>query len=118
MVFQAGLPFNFFEKPEVIAFLRVLNSAYIPPKTTFLKTTMLDNTWKAVKKEVDAEIEKEEQLNVCFDGSSNINHQRIYNISVTTRKGAFYYHNASLGLDTAGAAYTAEKVTEALNVIT
>jgi hypothetical protein len=46
MVFQAGLPFNFFEKPEVIAFLRALNSAYIPPKTAFLKTTMLDNTWK------------------------------------------------------------------------
>jgi hypothetical protein len=60
MIFQAGLPFNFFEKPEVIAFLRALNSAYIPPKTTFLKTTMLDNTWKAVKKEVDAEIKKEE----------------------------------------------------------
>jgi hypothetical protein len=73
MVFQAGLPFTFFEKPEVIAFLRALNSAYIPPKATFLKTTMLDNTWKAVKKEVDTEIEKEEeQLNVCFDGSSNM----------------------------------------------
>jgi hypothetical protein len=102
----------------VIAFLRALNSAYIPPKTTFLKTIMLDNTWKAVKKEVDAEIKKEEQLNVCFDGSSNINYQRICNISVTTRKEAFYYHNAFLGPDTAGAAYTAEKVTEALNVIT
>jgi hypothetical protein len=102
----------------VIAFLRALNSAYIPPKTTFLKTTILDNTWKAVKKKVDAKIKKEEQLNVCFDGSSNINHQRIYNISVTTRKEAFYYHNTFLGLDTAGATYTAEKVTEALNVIT
>jgi BED zinc finger len=44
IVFQAGLPFTFFEKPEVIAFLRALNSAYIPPKATFLKTTMLDNT--------------------------------------------------------------------------
>jgi hypothetical protein len=102
----------------VIAFLRALNSAYVPPKTTFLKITMLDNTWKALKKEVDAEIKKEEQLNVCFDGFSNINYQRIYNISVTTRKGAFHYHNASLGLDIAGAAYIAEKVTEALNVIT
>jgi hypothetical protein len=60
MVFQAGLPFTFFEKPKVIAFLRALNSAYIPPKATFLKITMLDNTWKAVKKEVDAEIKKEE----------------------------------------------------------
>jgi hypothetical protein len=43
MVFQAGLPFTFFEKPEVIAFLRALNSAYVPPKATFLKTTMLNN---------------------------------------------------------------------------
>jgi hypothetical protein len=44
----------------VIAFLRALNSAYVPSKATFLKTTMLDNTWKAMKKEIDAEIKKEE----------------------------------------------------------
>lgn len=79
---------------------------------------MLDNTWKAVKKEVDAEIEKEEQLNICFDGSSSISYQRICNISVTTRKGAFYYYNTSLGPDTAGIVYTAEKVIEVLNMIT
>jgi hypothetical protein len=60
MVFQAGLPFNFFEKPKVIAFLRVFNSAYVSSKATHLKITMLDNTWKAVKKDVDAEIKKEE----------------------------------------------------------
>jgi hypothetical protein len=118
MIYQAGLPFNFFEKPEVLAFLRSINSAYVPPKRSCLATTMLDTTWQAVKDKVDTEIDKEDQLNVCFDGSSNINHQRICNISVTTKKGAFYYHNTALGPDTAGAVYTADKVTEALNIVT
>jgi hypothetical protein len=79
---------------------------------------MLDNTWKTVKKEVDLEINEEEELNVCFDKALNINHQRIYNISVITKEGAFYYYNTSLGPDTAGAAYTAENITEALTVVT
>jgi hypothetical protein len=118
MIYQAGLPFTFFEKPKVLAFLRALNSAYVPPKRTSLKTTMLDNAWKTMKKEMDLEINQEEELNVYFDGASNINHQRICNISVITRKRAFYYHNASLKPDIAGAAYTAKKITEALTVIT
>jgi hypothetical protein len=66
---------------------------------------------------VDAKIKKEDQLNVYFDRASNINYQRIYNISVITRKGAFYYNNASLGPDTAGAVYTAEKIIEAFQGI-
>jgi hypothetical protein len=36
MVYQAGLPLGFFEKPEILAFLRVLNSAYISPKRDLL----------------------------------------------------------------------------------
>jgi hypothetical protein len=32
MIYQAGLPFTFFEKPEALAFLRALNSAYVPSK--------------------------------------------------------------------------------------
>jgi hypothetical protein len=44
MIYQAGLPFGFFEKPKVIAFLRALNSAYTPPKRNVLATTMLDKT--------------------------------------------------------------------------
>jgi Protein of unknown function (DUF 659) len=118
MIYQAGLPFNFFEKPEVLAFLRSINSAYISLKRSYLATIMLDTTWQAVKDKVDTEINKEDQLNVCFDGSSNINHQRICNISVTTKKEAFYYHNTALGLDTAGAVYIADKVIEALNIVT
>jgi hypothetical protein len=34
------------------------------------------------------------------------------------RKGAFYYYNTSLGPDTADAAYTTKKITEALTMIT
>jgi hypothetical protein len=67
MVYQAGLPFGFFEKPEVLAFLPALNSAYIPPKRDILATIMLDKAWESVKG-VDAEIDKEDELNNCVDG--------------------------------------------------
>jgi hypothetical protein len=77
MIYQAGLSFNFFEKPEVLAFLRLINSAHVPLKRSLLATTMLDTTWQAVKNKVNAEIDKEDQLNVCFDEAFNINHQRI-----------------------------------------
>jgi hypothetical protein len=38
MIYQAGLSFNFFEKPEVLAFLRFINSAYVPLKRSYLAT--------------------------------------------------------------------------------
>jgi hypothetical protein len=117
MIYQAGLPFNFFEKPEVLAFLRFINSAYVPLKRLPLATIMLDITWQAVKDKVDTEINKEDQLNVCFNGASNINHQRICNIFIITKKGAYYYYNTALGLDTADVVYTADKFIEALNIV-
>jgi hypothetical protein len=74
MIYQAGLPFGFFEKPEIIIFLQALNSVYTSPKRNILATTMLDKTLTAVKQEVNAEINKEEKLNVCFNGVFNINY--------------------------------------------
>jgi hypothetical protein len=118
MIYQAGLSFNFFEKPEVLAFLRSINSAYVPLNRSYLAIIILDTTWQAVKDKVDTEINKKDQLNVCFNESSNINYQRICNISVTIKKGAFYYHNTALGPDIAGAVYTADKVIKALNIVT
>jgi hypothetical protein len=78
----------------------------------------LDTTWQTVKDKVNTEINKKNQLNVCFDRAFNINHQRIYNISIIIKKRAFYYYNTALGLDTANAVYTADKLIEALNIIT
>jgi hypothetical protein len=66
---------------------------------------------------VDKEITKEDLLSVYFNEATTINHQRIYNISVTTRRGAFYYHNTSFRPNTASAAYITEKIIKALDVI-
>jgi hypothetical protein len=58
---------------------------------------------------VDKEITKEDLLNVYFNKAITINHQRIYNISATIRRGAFYYYNTSIRSDIASAAYIIEK---------
>jgi hypothetical protein len=71
-----------------------------------------------VKDKVNTKINKEDQLNVYFNKSSNINYQRIYNISIIIKKEAFYYHNTALGLNTVGVIYTADKVIKALNIVT
>jgi hypothetical protein len=83
-----------------------------------LATIILNTTWQAVKDKVNTKINKENQLNVYFNEFSNINYQRIYNISVTIKKEAFYYYNMALDLDIAGAVYIADKVIKALNIVT
>lgn len=87
MVYQAGLPFNFFEKPEVLAFLRCLNSAYTPPKRTALGTTLLDKAWETVKKEVDTEIDP-----ACLSGLSE-----CWGHSCRARAG-YIARNAAIGI--------------------
>lgn len=57
MVYDAGLSLQFFEHPAVKAFLSHLRPAYHPPGRKRLSTTLLDDTFAAVQKEVDKYID-------------------------------------------------------------
>jgi hypothetical protein len=66
---------------------------------------------------VDEIIAKEPHLNICFDGASNIAHQRVLNISVGTQSG-FLPHNVILGRDPVSGEYQREKVLSIINTMT
>jgi hypothetical protein len=72
MLYETGLPFMFFEKPSVKAFLTTLRPAYTPPSSFYFANQLLHDTWIKVKQEVDAHIDREEEINVTFDGATNI----------------------------------------------
>ena len=93
MVYEGGLSFTFFEQPAVQNFLHRLNSVYKPPSAFVLRESLLDNSYERVKEEVDETIDKEDSLNVCFDGSGDIARHRILNISIHPTRSAFFHEN-------------------------
>jgi Protein of unknown function (DUF 659)/hAT family C-terminal dimerisation region len=118
MIVECGLPFSFFEKDSVQAFLRLLRPAYTPPKRTAVSTTLLDRTYLKIKTQVDSVIEKERYINLTLDGSDNISHDRVTNVSVGTKLGCFYYHNVTIGSTTTDATYNCEQIMQWIQDIT
>ena len=59
---------------------------------------------------MDIIISEERYINLSLDGSDNISHDRVVNISVGTKKGCFYYHNLVIGSATADASYNYDQV--------
>jgi Protein of unknown function (DUF 659)/hAT family C-terminal dimerisation region len=118
MVYQGNLPFNFFERPEVRAFLSELRPAYKPLSKYTVANSGLDNAYSLIKTRVDRVITKETHLNITFDAATDIAHQRILNVSVGTKLGSFYYTNTVLGSSTVSADYQCQRVIETIGRIT
>ena len=66
---------------------------------------------------MDRLIAEEEHLGVTFDETTNINSDRVLNITLTTKFGAFYYHNAILPPETASAELIIKAVLETIDVV-
>jgi hypothetical protein len=105
MVYQGNLPFNFFERPEVRAFLSELRPAYKPLSKYTVANSGLDNAYSLIKTRVDRVITEETHLNITFDAATDIAHQRVLNVSVGTKLGSFYHTNTVLGSSTVSADY-------------
>jgi hypothetical protein len=118
MIYQGNLPFNFFERPEVQAFLSELRPAYKPLSKHTVANRGLQEAYEAVKTRVDKAIAEESHLNITFDAATDISHQRILNVSVGTRLGSFYYTNAVLGSDTVSAEYQCQRLIDIVSTIT
>jgi hypothetical protein len=110
MVYKAGLPLGFFKYSAVQAFLYRLRPAYQPPHRTRLLTTLLDNSYGSVKEEVERYLEKQDNLYISFDESTDVANNRIINISITIERGAFYYKNINLGSIAVTAEFCTEKI--------
>jgi Protein of unknown function (DUF 659)/hAT family C-terminal dimerisation region len=113
-IYENNLPFTTFEKYPMTKLLFRLNSAYKPPTAFELANSLLDEVYKTVKEEVDTIIDDEECLGVTFDETSNVNSERILNITIFTRRGIFYYLNLVLPAETLSSQRTTEIVYEKL----
>jgi hypothetical protein len=118
MIVECGLPFSFFEKETVKTFIKLLRPAYKPPQSTAVRTTLLDRCYNKIKTQVDTIISEERYINLSLDGSDNVSHDRVVNISVGTKKGCFYYHNLAIGSATADASYNCDQVMNWIKIIT
>jgi Protein of unknown function (DUF 659) len=110
MIIESGLPFSFLEKDTVKMFLKKLRPAYKPPSAKTIATTLLDRVYKRTKDKVDDIIRKEQYVNLSLDGSDNVSHDRVTNISIGTKRGCFYYHNVTVGETTTDATYNCEQI--------
>jgi Protein of unknown function (DUF 659) len=113
-VYECNIPFTIFEKPAMLKLHYHLNPAYRPPTARQLASTLLNEAYDTVKKEVDAVIDENSALGITFDETSNVNSDRILNITISTRRGIFYYLNVVLPTETASSQLITEIVYKAL----
>lgn len=95
--YEEGLSFSVFESPAMKRALYRLNPAFEPPTRQAISGPLLDSAYNKLKDEVDEILNKETNLNIITDESSNINKSRIANISVNTQFGTFYLLSEDLG---------------------
>jgi hypothetical protein len=91
-----------------------LNPAYRPPIARQLASTLLNKAYNTVKKEFDAVINKNSALKITFNETSNVNSDRILNITISIRRGIFYYLNIILPPETASSQLITKIVYKAL----
>jgi hypothetical protein len=59
---------------------------------------------------VEKYLDKQDNLCISFNESSDVANNRIINISITIERGAFYNENIDLGATTVSAEFYAEKI--------
>ena len=101
-----NLPFNVTQSFYFLAPFQKISSAYKPPSSFLLRTTLLDETDLLVKEEVEKVIRSSYYLNIITDESENMSKDCIINISVNTDKGTFHYCSENAG----SLAFTAENL--------
>lgn len=89
--FMGSHAFNMYENSYTKDFLHRLNPAYKPPSRMTIAGPLLDEVYSAIKARTDVLISSLDGINVITDESSNINTNRIANISVHSRYGALHY---------------------------
>ena len=95
--YEEGLPFTLFEKPAMQRFLLRLNPAYKPPSRKQIASPLLEEAHFQLKESIDKAIRALDLLNIVTDESSNINKDRIANISVHTDFGSIHWLSECLG---------------------
>lgn len=80
-----------YESDDAKTFLHSLNPAYEPPNRQALSGRLLDESYDKVKARSDALMTNLDHINISTDESTNINANRIANISVQSKYGALHF---------------------------
>src|SRR5439155_4187207 len=86
-----GHSFALFECEDMVSLFRKALPAYKLPSRHAIAGPLLDTVYMQVKTEVDSYLSSTRFLNVITDESTNINKNRISNISVHTDFGSLFY---------------------------
>lgn len=89
-LYVGGRPLSLFDEPWMKGFLHRLNTAYKVPSHTKFAGPLLDQAYDKVKHDTQVAVNDSSYLNLITDGSSNINHERMTNISCHTELGALH----------------------------
>jgi Protein of unknown function (DUF 659)/hAT family C-terminal dimerisation region len=94
--FMNNLPFNAYENRYTKKFLRDLNAAYRPPTRQAIGGPLLDEIHDSIRARTDVLISNLNHINITTDESTNINVNRISNISIHTKYGSLHYISEDL----------------------
>jgi hypothetical protein len=94
--YKSSYPFNMYESPDTQDFIHDINPAYDPPNRQDLSGGLLDEVYAKVKERSGALITNLNHINVSTDKSTNINTNRIANISVQSKYGALHFVSEDL----------------------
>ena len=105
--YMNSISFNVIQSRYFLAYHQMVASGYKPPTVHALQTTLLDESYEDVKSEVNKILDATYYLNIITDESTNINKERIINLSINIVHGTFYFVSQEIGAESMNAANTA-----------
>lgn len=88
-LYKTGHPFNTFEDKSWAAWSHKINPVWKIPSAKLFAGVFLDEIYEKMKKDILQAVDSCTYFNYVTDGSSNISHERIVNLSVHTQMGIF-----------------------------
>ena len=118
MIYMQSRPFRLADDPYFWDILNELNEDYTPPTWQDIAGKILQDSYLMIKNQVDCEIALEQHINIVMDESTNIQFNRIMNVSVSTDRGVFHWKSRDIGARNMTAESCAEFITEELWLMT
>jgi hypothetical protein len=84
-------PFTLFEQPSMRTFLERVNPLYKPPSAETIRTDIIPRYYKNLRSQILGELRRTRYLNITFDESTNINHERCFVLTITTPTKSWFY---------------------------
>ena len=102
-----SISFNVIQSRYFLTYHQIVAPDYKPPTVHALQTPLLDEAYKNIKSEVNKILNATYYFNIITDESTNINKERIINLSINTVHRIFYFVSQEAGAESMNTADTA-----------